>query len=257
MAKQSRTAVDPLSITVSGVLGTLLVLFVAVVCVRLGFWQLDRLEQRRARNAAMASRLEEPVIPLASSADTAGLMFRRVHVRGELDHTRSIVYPGRSHRGSPGVHLLTPLLLGDGSAVLVNRGWVASADGASIDLAVLSLDALEGDGIVLPLPGADRKTASAAGPASGAFQRVWFLVDPVALQRQFPYRLASVEVRLLPDSSVTPPPLRVPPPALDEGPHMGYALQWFSFAAIALIGWVTMVLRRGGATNRRRVAPKT
>jgi cytochrome oxidase assembly protein ShyY1 len=31
---------------------------------------------------------------------------------------------------------------------------------------------------------------------------------------------------------------------MDEGPHFGYAIQWFSFAIIAIVGWTALLLRR-------------
>jgi surfeit locus 1 family protein len=248
-----------LSVTPSGVLGTLAVLVVAAVCVRLGFWQLDRLDQRRQRNAALQARSVQEVIALATAPlDTAGLIYRRVRVSGGLDHDRSIVLAGRSLGGAPGVHLLAPLRFPDGSAVLVNRGWVASPDAASIALDSLApAGPIAADGLVLPLPGAqglDSGRDDAGGDAAApAFQRTWFRMDPVALRRQFPYPIAEVEVRLLPDGAEAARPQRLPPPAIDDGPHLGYAIQWFSFAAIALIGWGAMVVRRD---TRRRTTPR-
>lgn len=248
-----------LSLTPSGVLGTLVVLVVAAVCVRLGFWQLDRLDQRRQRNAALESRQAEEVVALVTAPlDTAGLIYRRAHVSGALDHDRSIVLAGRSLGGAPGVHLLTPLRFVDGSAVLVNRGWVASPDAATIPLDSLApAGPITAEGLVLPLPGAaglDTERGDAGRePATPAFQRTWFRVDPVALRRQFPYAIASVEVRLLPDAGAPARPQRLPPPTIDDGPHLGYAIQWFSFAAIAIIGWAAMVLRRD---TRRRTTPR-
>src|SRR5699024_6312310 len=110
------------------VLGTVGVLVVALVCVRLGAWQLDRLQQRRAVNARVAERLQQPPLPSAATlTDTAAAHFRHVRLAGRFDDARSIILPGRSLRGAPGVHLLTPLLLSADTAVLVNRGWVPAA----------------------------------------------------------------------------------------------------------------------------------
>lgn len=236
----------PLSITVPGVLGTIGVFIVAAVCVRLGFWQLERLEQRDAMNAHVAERLALPALPLATSLeDTAGLGYRRVHVHGTLDAGRSIVLAGRSRAGAPGVHLLTPLRLDDGTAVLVNRGWVPSPDGASIDVEAFAADSIDGEGFIVPFPSMDAGAAVTAGTLE--FQRVWFRVDAAALRRQFPYPISDFEVRLLPQASPGPePPARLEAPELDRGPHLGYAVQWFSFAAIFVIGWGTMVVRRSG-----------
>jgi surfeit locus 1 family protein len=237
---------QPLSFTVSGIIGTLVVLLVAVVCVRLGIWQLDRLEQRRERNMQMQARLAEPPLLLdAAPSDTAGHGFRRVHVSGELDNERSIALAGRSFRGAPGVHLLTPLRLSDGSAVLVNRGWVPSPDGASIDVQQFSEEArIEAAGMVLPLPGATDTLRESPSANTDEFQRVWFRVHPQVLHRQFPYPLADFQVQLLPTPTSAGLPRRLPPPELDEGPHLGYAIQWFSFATIAVIGWLALVLKR-------------
>jgi len=234
--------VAPLSITRAGVAGTVLALVVALVCARLGIWQLDRLEQRRQRNAAMEERLAATAIALPDiPRDTAGLLYRTVEIEGRYDVARSIVLRGRAYDGMPGVHVLTPLRLPDGSAVLVNRGWVPSADAATVDL-----DAL-------PPPASGRVTGLAlpfhadgeAVVEDGVFRVTWTLLDLAALRRQFPYDLASFYVQTLPadtGAAVTPRP--IPAPTLDSGPHLGYAIQWFAFATIALVGWVTLVLRR-------------
>lgn len=234
----------PLAVTLPGIIGSLLVLVVAAVCVRLGFWQLDRLEQRQQRNALVEVRMQEPPLALDGRLrDTAGVFYRRASVRGRLDYRRSIVLAGRSLRGAPGVHLLTPVLLNDGSAVLVNRGWVPSPDGASIDFAAFDGPAeIDDAGLVLPLPGVGAPRAES--PPGEEFQRVWFRIDPAALARQYPYTLALYQVQLLGSGQPVGGPRRLDPPALDSGPHLGYALQWFSFAAIAIIGWIALVLHR-------------
>src|SRR5688572_8432486 len=103
----------------------------AVLFVRLGFWQLDRLGQRRERNKLLAARMSAEVAPWN---DTTALRYRRVRLSGMPDYDREIVLVGRSRGGSPGVNLLTPVRLrGSDTAVLVNRGWVYSPDGASVD----------------------------------------------------------------------------------------------------------------------------
>src|SRR5690606_13168983 len=130
---------------------------VAAVCVRLGIWQLDRLGQRRERNAALEARLDvAPVTLTGLPADTAGLTYRRARARGAFDGERTIVLPGRSYRGSPGVHVLTPLRLGgSGPGILVNRGWVPAADGATVPLDSLRTASADTtvEGILLPFPG--------------------------------------------------------------------------------------------------------
>jgi len=117
----------------------LVTLAIPVVCaslfVRLGFWQLSRLAERRAFNVTVTERLSLAPQPLGMlSTDTAVGHYRRISAAGTFDFDREVLLAGRSHNGSPGVNLLTPLRTGAGdSAVLVNRGWAYSADAATLD----------------------------------------------------------------------------------------------------------------------------
>src|SRR5919108_127931 len=101
-----------LSISAAGVIGTIALAVVVALCIGLGFWQLDRLRARRALNERIAARLHAPPVTNASAlADTAGLIYRVLTARGRFDNARSIVLPGRTYRGVPGIHLLSPLRL--------------------------------------------------------------------------------------------------------------------------------------------------
>ena len=117
------------------ILAALLAVVVAAVCVRLGIWQLQRLGERRARNAAVSARLAAPPVSLNQlPGDPTAARYRRVRLTGTLDFDHEIVLIGRSRQGAPGVHIVTPLRL-DGSdrAVLVNRGWVYAPDAATVE----------------------------------------------------------------------------------------------------------------------------
>ena len=235
-----------LQITPAGVAGSILAIAVVLICIRLGFWQLDRLEQRRDLNAALESRMTEPPLALDRvPRDTAGLTWRRVEASGTWDHARSVVLAGRSQHGVPGVHLVTPLLVGDGGALLVIRGWLPSPDAATVDLAPYdSAGPITVRGIISPLGG----SGEPAAPDTVAFRSRWYGPDLRRLPGQYPYAVAPLLVR----SQSTPAggyPAPLPALELDEGPHLGYAFQWFSFAAIALIGWLVLVARRGAGTR--------
>lgn len=238
-------------LTRAGVVGSLVILVVALVCVRLGIWQLHRLEQRRARNAATVARMREtPIILSSFLMDSTGILFRRTRITGEYDDEHTIVAAGRSFHGLPGVYILTPLRVG-GAAVLVNRGWMPSADAANIDLqgirepAPRNLEALIVEFSRDPRP-PDRDTAA-------SFKRVWFHLNHAAVQRSFPYPLASYVVQILPSQNAPKFPKRVDAPELDEGPHLGYVIQWFSFAIIAVAGWLIILLRTGAVRTKPKV----
>jgi surfeit locus 1 family protein len=257
----------PLVVTPAGVIATLVLLLVCLLCVRLGFWQLDRRAQRLAYNDAIASRHQAmPVASAEQLRDTTDLIFRTASLSGRYDHDRALVLPGRSHAGAPGVHLLTPLLL-DGSShgILVNRGWVPAADGVSIDFDYFARDTAGTlPGILLPFPrGAEPRvaagssaTAGSGGAVAAPFRRVWYGIDERALRAQFPYPLLDAQLQLIDDGTRTTAPLPLAAPQLDEGPHLGYAIQWFSFALIGFVGWGVLVLKGGGPGSRQSgVAP--
>src|SRR5512145_252011 len=117
---------------------TLLALvLLAAVFVRLGFWQLSRLEERRAANRAAAAARAEPRRELGVGADNtaAELNERWVEATGEFDHSHEVVLRGQAFQGTPGVLVVTPLRSAAGdSAVLVLRGFVPSADAVRAEI---------------------------------------------------------------------------------------------------------------------------
>ena len=240
--------IKPLTVTRAGIVGTIVVLAVAATCARLGFWQLSRLHERTTRNQLLDRRMQLPPLQIQGPGlDTAGLLYRRAEVSGRFDHDRTIVLPGRALRGAPGVHVLTPVLLGGGySAVLVNRGWVPAADAATVNFDSLRTSPeIRLTGLILAFPGSSRRKPSRNPVRDTVFRRSWFSPDPEAIRRQYPYKLLPFELQALPDDDARGFPIRLPPPVLDRGPHLGYAIQWFCFAAIALIGWTILMIRKG------------
>lgn len=241
-------------ITARGVLAGALALAVAVVCIRLGFWQLERLDQRRARNAAVEAALALPPVELRGpvldsiSADPGRFWFRRARASGSFDPAGEVVLRGRALRGSPGVHLVTPLRLGgEGPAVLVDRGWVPAADAATVDPRRYAVaGGAEVTGVLQPISAAGEPGTGV--PVGGVVS--YARLDLSTLRSRLPYPLLPVQLQLAAggDGEAAGRPVAVPPPDLSEGPHLGYAVQWFSFAAIAVIGFLVVALkpRRAG-----------
>ncbi len=108
---------------------TLLVLAAMAVMVWLGFWQLDRLAQRRARNVLVMQQLAAPPLVLANQdlgQNLTELKYRPAIVKGEYDHSQEIVLKNQTWQGQPGLHLITPLRIeGSDQAVLIDRGWIS------------------------------------------------------------------------------------------------------------------------------------
>ena len=224
----------------------LVTLAIQIVCaslfVRLGFWQLSRLSERRAFNSKVVERLRETPQPLATlSPDTSLGHYRQLSVSGTFDFDREVFLAGRSHNGSPGVNLLTPLRTGAGdSAVLVNRGWVYSADAASLDDASRWREPSGASisGYAETYVGADSR------PQGGAGRRVRSL-DRAAIERAVGLPLAAYILVQTSGATLRPDsvPVRLKLPVLDDGPHKNYALQWFAFAIITVVGGVALMLR--------------
>ena len=249
------------SVLLRTVLPVLLALAAAGVFARLGLWQLDRLRERRAQNEVVGERLEAPPGRIAEMlGDTAFTRWRRARATGRFDFGAELIVGGRSRQGSPGVHILTPLRLAPDSVVLVNRGWVYAPDGATADLARWrEPDSATVSGYVEPLPA---RAANARSRGGDAASRTIWSVDLESVAPKLPYPvLPIVLVREDTTSAAARPaaqrdagidtsrPAPLPPPALGEGSHRSYAIQWFAFAAIALVGagiFVRMEMTRRG-----------
>jgi surfeit locus 1 family protein len=209
-----------------------LFLAVALVFARLGFWQVHRLRERRAANAsARAERSLPPVTIRESAASDTGLVGRRVTASGWYDVDHAIVLRGRVYQGVPGVEVISPLLLGpEQGAVLVNRGFVPTPDAFTIvPDSVREFGPVSVHGLALPIE------SGMGAPLARGQETTWAALDLEALRARLPYPISPVYIRQLPDSSLPRFPRRLDPPALDDGPHLSYAIQWFSFSVMALV----------------------
>lgn len=223
------------------------VVLTAAVFVRLGFWQLERLGERRAANRAAAAARAEPVRRLGIGADWTAeeLSERWIEAEGRFDHRHEIVIRGQAFRGTPGVLVVTPLAqaVGD-SAVLVLRGFVPAADAVRADL-----DSLREPGPIRVRGLATLVRSGGGRPLDHQGRITWGQLDLAALRERLPYPVLPVLLRQTPDSGLPALPRRLPPPELSDGPHLSYAVQWFAFAGMAVAFGIFVVRRRPpGAT---------
>jgi surfeit locus 1 family protein len=169
--------------------------------------------------------------------DTGQGHYRRVSASGTLLYDREVVYAGRSHDGSPGVDLLTPMrIAGRDTVVLVNRGWAYSSDAASIANARWKeADSMQVAGYAETFAGKERAVTERRVHALDREAIEKLVGLPVA-----PYILVETQEGGARADTV---PVRLAVPALSEGSHQSYAIQWFSFAAIAIVGGVALSRR--------------
>jgi surfeit locus 1 family protein len=223
-------------------LATLLVVAGTALCIRLGIWQLDRLDQRRAFNHQVESMRAMPVLDLnqQTSDDIAKMEWRAVKVQGKYDFANQIALRNQYNGSEYGYHLLTPLLF-DGGAILVDRGWIPAEGNAtpqdwqkyneSEDVNITGQIRL---GQTKPRFGGVADTI----PQDGAKLALWNNADIEHIIKQLPYQALPVYIQPEVDPNDTTPPIPYQPTVeITEGPHFGYALQWFTFATILLVGY--------------------
>lgn len=224
-----------------------------LVCGSLGVWQLGRLMERRERNRlALEQRdLERVDLTLGSLSGPVG--YRPVRIQGVFDFDREFVIRGRLLRGTPGIQVVTPMrIAGQDTAVLVHRGFVPTPDAGRLgsDARYRESDSAGFEGVALATP-----DEGDGAPLKTSLGETWHRLDLTAMRSRLPYPVASYYVIVAADSTRTSDhtikgrvlPIRIEPPALDWGPHLSYAIQWFLIGGAALgFGFVFV---------RRRTAP--
>jgi cytochrome oxidase assembly protein ShyY1 len=221
-------------------------LLVATACVALGIWQIARLHQKQQFNAAVRAGLASPPASLetllSGGVDAEALRYRKVHATGAYDTAHEFVLYGRTQRSQAGNHLLTPLRLSDGRAILVDRGWVPlDIDQPGAAEAAPPAGDVRIEGILFASEGVPPGVVVPSGVTQDTLSRV----DLATIQSQLPYRIAP-DYLLLQRQSPSQAgefPQAAPLPELSEGPHLSYALQWFTFAVIAVAGFAILALR--------------
>jgi surfeit locus 1 family protein len=235
-------------------ISTLLVLLAMAVMIRLGFWQINRLHQRQARNAETARLIALPPLDLERESLPADpeVRYRRATVSGTFDLSQQVALKIQNFGAAAGIHLVAPLVLDNGQAVLVDRGWIPDelsdpAEWAQFDVAgtVTVTGYLRPSETLRP-----RSGAATATPLPGG-QAAWYRVDVGAIQRQMPYELLPVYVLQSPgpEGNVELPYRTDPEFDLSDGSHLGFAWQWWIFALVAGWGYVAYISRLARKKN--------
>jgi len=225
---------------------TLITLVVFGILLSLGFWQLDRADQKRSLLKYFRSGADTAEVQLHARMTSAeGLNYQRAAAAGHYDSTHQFLLDNRTHNGVAGYEVLTPLIMqGAKVAVLVDRGWVPL--GVSRQ--------------VLPSVPVDQSERRVSGrikqPSAKGFR-----LGPEQPRRQWPYRIQYADLDRLAnelDYSLLPLVVLLDPKQPDGfvrdwhplyfGPerNVGYAVQWFSMAAVLLVIYISVNLRKTG-----------
>ena len=226
-------------------------LILIIVLVSLGLWQLRRLDEKQLANQVGLSRSTSAALDLEAMVSGAGsdldtLEYRRATTRGVWDATYEVYVRSQVRDGRSGLWVVTPLILSDGRAVMVNRGWIP------VELDRGQAAPPVGEAEVTGTVRASRRRSSLGPTDRPGIEDTIARVDLQVLDGFVPQSLLGV---YLEESSVNLAswPLRLDPPTFDEeGPHLLYAVQWFSFALVTLVGYGALI--RSKAHRRHRPA---
>lgn len=212
--------------------------------LRLGFWQLDRADEKQALLDQAAAGEQSTVEASLGSVDALP-RYQRVSLRGRYDSTRQVLLDNMySSLGRPGYRVLTPFALESGGWVLVDRGWLAPVATRQDlpDVAVAEeVRTISGALDELRRPGMRMGESEALGEG---WPRPLHFPTQAQLERVLERTLARRVVLLdpqLPDGYERSARVLA---HVDPGRHIGYAVQWFAFALVALAIFVVIALKK-------------
>jgi len=238
---------------------------VAVICVLLGRWQLERATERRAVAATIEAGRRAPPLKLTAVVPAIDLQaWRPAIVEGVWRSEWSVLLDNRNMDGRPGLWLATPMMVDPDTAVLVLRGWlerpIANRPVPSIPTETSSIE-ISGE-LAVRVPRLFELWTSKANAAeslpqswTGTKQPVEGVVDPMLLLRlqnldleEFAQKtgLKFLPTVLMQTSGKQEGGLKRvwPEPSIDADKNVGYAMQWFGFAGIVLIAFLVIIWRR-------------
>jgi cytochrome oxidase assembly protein ShyY1 len=236
----------------------------SVVMVFLGNWQLHRYHERSEINDRIDAAESAAAVPLATvlarptAAGTAGpapgkdLSWTKVTVTGRYDPAHEIQARGRTVEGAVGFEIVTPLVLDDGTAVLVDRGWVPPAEGGAI-AAPVAPPAPTG---TVTVEGQIHLSESRPAPLERRDGRIdTRRIAVPRLAEEMPYPVYGAYVLLTSQTPAADPGFTpIPVGQEDAWQNGGYAAQWWLFAVMALLvfGWQARKEAHGDRPAPRR-----
>lgn len=219
------------------VLFALTVAALAWLATELGQWQFHRLDDRREENSRVAENLDQPPVPIddlmaVGTAVPEKNEWRKAIVHGTWDDANTIVLKYQTRSGSPGVDVVTPLVTASGDAVLVDRGWLSTANNggerpdlpaaSSGEVTVIGWVRVDGTGRATEVNDLETRALSSKAVAEALDLPLYggFL----DLHTERPAPATALEPSELPDDT-------------SDGPHFFYGLQWWFFALLAVTGF--------------------
>ncbi|KAB8196482.1 SURF1 family protein [Nonomuraea phyllanthi] len=238
------------------------VLLVIPAFVFLGRWQFGRFEERSANSSRVTANIEAAPVPLDTLAGVGRPVreddrFRKVTVSGSYDPSHALLVRRRPQQGQNGFYVLTPLVTGDGTGVIVNRGWVKA--GATAD-AVPEVPAPPAGQVTVTgrLRPSETEESSGIRVRPGLPPGQVLLINADTIGQGLPYQLVGGFVELTeqaPAPAAAPAPVPAPDVGAGGGLNLAYGIQWWLFIGIAVAGWI-LLIRREAAERRAGKQPE-
>nr|WP_017539758.1 SURF1 family protein [Nocardiopsis halophila] len=232
-----------------------LVLVVVPSFIWLGFWQLDRWEEKSAAARLQEENLAADPVPV-EELDAVGAeidqddRWRRVTATGTYDPGNELLVRNRDGSQGVGLHVLTPLVTEDGAALLVNRGWIPQPPTSTAEPEVPP--APEGEVTVTArLHYSETPENTGVRDRGGLPEGQIMLIDVDELAEDLPYPVYGGYGDLTEqDPPSGPSPEHVAAPETNTGMNLSYAVQWWVFTVIAIVGWIVLMRREVGDAER-------
>ena len=230
-------------------LPTLAAIVAIAIFVAAGEWQRGRMGQKQALRAQFELAYQAVPVPLpAASEDWSIWRYRAVVAEGVFDAQRQILLDNKVHRGRIGFYVVTPLLLHDGRAVLIDRGFVAGTGSrAALPSAPppAGIVTVRGRVNIPPARYLELARVPQAGP-------VWQNLDPARFSEATGIAVLPIVVeQAAVDGAAESLSRGSTPPDFGDARHRVYMVQWYAFAALAAGLWLYFNLRRGPGTQNR------
>jgi surfeit locus 1 family protein len=228
---------------------TLLLALPVPVFIALGVWQLDRAEQKLQLAQQITARGELPAFELqALVQDPQELHFRKVQVQGTFEKELQFFIENRRMGGHNGFHVISPLQIqGSNVRVLINRGWIADTRHPDLPDAAIpnGVQRISGE---ISIPSAPALKLHSDENAANDWGKRWPYLTTGLFAANVAFPLEPFVILQSPADEhgfVRNWPREAPKQMM----HIGYALQWFAFALIAIIIYLKLTLVPTAATG--------
>lgn len=225
--------------------------------IGLGMWQRSRYHERRAENAVIKTAMNAPPVPV-EDADAVGAAvpqkdrWKQLTLVGTFDPAHQFLARNHQENGNPGFWAITPMTLGDGTSILVNRGWIPTASSNDQQSPAIPAPPAGTVAVTGRLQQSETKGNTGirdvtAGLPTGQIS----LINTASLAAETGLRLRGGYAEVITSKPADSPQITVvDAPSLDEGPYLSYWFQWWLFCLIAVGGWATIIRREAQHRDR-------